>query len=47
MCAHLAARGFRCIDLCDPLYRARDGALWQMDLFFVPDSDPAFESSSY
>jgi FkbM family methyltransferase len=47
MCATLAERGFRCIDLCDPLFRARDGALWQMDLFFVPDSDPAFESNSY
>lgn len=47
MCAYLAGRGFRCIDLCDPLYRARDGALWQMDLFFAPDSDAAFESNSY
>jgi FkbM family methyltransferase len=47
MCAWLGERGFRCIDLCDPLYRPRDGALWQMDLFFVPDSDAAFESNSY
>lgn len=47
MCAWLGERGFRCIDLCDPLYRARDGALWQMDLFFVPASDAAFASNSY
>jgi FkbM family methyltransferase len=47
MCAYLAQRGFRCIDLCDPLYRARDGALWQMDLFFAPDADAAFASNSY
>jgi FkbM family methyltransferase len=47
MCAWLGERGFRCIDLCDPLYRPRDGALWQMDLFFVPGSDAAFESNSY
>lgn len=47
MCAHLGERGFRCIDLCDPLYRARDGALWQMDLFFAPASDAAFQSGSY
>ena len=47
MCDHLAERGFRCIDLCDPLYRPRDGALWQMDLFFAPASDAAFASSSY
>jgi FkbM family methyltransferase len=47
MCAYLAERGFRCIDLCDPLYRARDGALWQMDLFFAPAADAVFASSTY
>lgn len=47
MCAHLEARGFRCIDLCDPLYRPKDGALWQMDLYFVPSSDPVFGSDTY
>ena len=47
MCAWLGERGFRCIDLCDPLYRPRDGALWQMDLFFVPSSDPVFATNSY
>ena len=47
MCRHLEARGFRCIDLCDTLYRAKDGALWQMDLFFAPASDAAFASNSY
>jgi FkbM family methyltransferase len=47
MCAWLAERGFRCIDLCDPLYRRRDGALWQMDLFFAPASHSAFLSNAY
>ena len=47
MCAHLETLGFRCIDLCDPLYRPRDGALWQMHLFFTRDDDPAFSSNSY
>jgi len=47
MCAYLAERGFRCIDLCDPMYRARDGALWQMDLFFAPDSHAVFSSNVY
>jgi len=47
MCAYLAGHGFRCIDLCDPLYRPRDGALWQMDLFFAPASDAVFESNVY
>ena len=47
MCAWLEARGFRCIDLCDPLHRASDGALWQMDLFFVPATDPAFARNAF
>jgi FkbM family methyltransferase len=47
MCRHLEERGFRCIDLCDPLYRVKDGALWQMDLFFAPASDTAFSSNVY
>jgi len=47
MCAWLAERGFRCIDLADPLYRERDGALWQMDLFFAPAAHRAFESNVY
>jgi len=47
MCAYLAERGFRCIDLCDPMYRARDGALWQMDLFFAPASHAVFSSNVY
>ena len=47
MCAWLEARGFRCIDLCDPLHRARDGALWQMDLFFAPAASAAFQSDAY
>ncbi len=47
MCAYLGERSFRCIDLCDPLYRAHDGALWQMDLFFAPAADAAFTINAY
>jgi FkbM family methyltransferase len=47
MCAWLGERGFRCIDLADPLYRERDGALWQMDLFFAPAGDPVFATNVY
>ena len=47
MCAYLEAKGFRCVDICDPLHRARDRALWQFDLFFVPEHDAAFESEEY
>lgn len=47
MSAYLTERGFRCIDLCDPLYRTHDGALWQMDLFFAPAGDAAFATNAY
>lgn len=47
MCGHLEGRGFRCVDLCDPLHRPRDGALWQLDLFFSPAGAEAFRSEAY
>jgi len=47
MCALLAAQGFRCIDLVDPMHRARDGTFWQMDLVFVRATRPEFASVSY
>jgi FkbM family methyltransferase len=47
MCAYLEERGFRPIDMCDPLYRKRDNAFWQVDLFFVPVTRPEFQSNSY
>ena len=47
MCRYLGERGFRCIDLVDPLYRPRDGSFWQMDLVFVRDSRPELAYNSY
>lgn len=47
MCAFLADKGFRMIDLCDPLFRERDGALWQMDFLFIRDNRPEFDSNNY
>ena len=47
MCAWFETRGFRCIDLCDPMHRPLDGAFWQVDLFFIPSENMAFESNSY
>ena len=40
LCGLMAARGFRAIDLSEPLWRSKDGALWQFDLFFVPRHPP-------
>jgi len=47
MCAHLAPLGFRPIDLCEPMYRPKDGAFWQCDMFFARDDRVEFNSNSY
>ncbi|MDP3069239.1 MAG: FkbM family methyltransferase [Opitutaceae bacterium] len=47
LCAWLEARGFRCLDLADPMRRPRDGALWQMDLAFARADHPVFAASGY
>ncbi|MBJ7413898.1 MAG: FkbM family methyltransferase [Niveispirillum sp.] len=47
ICAYMAARGFRVIDMSEPLWRERDRALWQVDLFFVRDDRPEFATNSY
>ena len=47
LCRLLEQRGFRCVDLADPMWRPRDGALWQLDLLFVPASRPEFASNTY
>jgi FkbM family methyltransferase len=47
MCQHLAPLGFRPIDVCDLLYRPKDGAFWQCDMLFVRADRPEFDSSTY
>lgn len=47
LCAFLNERGFRTVDMCDPLWRPADGALWQMDMVFIPASRPEFTNTSY
>jgi hypothetical protein len=42
LCPYLAARGFRCVDVFDVLVRPHDQAFWQMDMVFLPASDPIF-----
>jgi FkbM family methyltransferase len=42
LCSLMAERGFAVIDMSEPLWRSRDSALWQFDLFFVPDTRPEF-----
>ena len=47
MCGYMGGKGFRCIDLCDPVHRPKDGALWQSDLFFLPAAREEFTSNRY
>jgi hypothetical protein len=47
MVAHMRGLGFRCIDICDPLYRPGDGALWQMHLFFIRADHPLFSNPGF
>jgi FkbM family methyltransferase len=42
LCGLMAERGFNVIDMAEPLWRSKDGALWQFDLFFVPATRPEF-----
>lgn len=47
MVDYLEDRGLRCVDLCCPLFRLGDRALWQVDLLFIPDTHPVFARNSY
>ncbi|BFM39491.1 FkbM family methyltransferase [Synechocystis sp. LKSZ1] len=47
MCQYLEQEGFRCIDICDPLFRNQDKALWQFDLFFIPSSSLFFQDNQW
>lgn len=46
-CTYMEARGFRCVDFCDPMHRPGDGAFWQFDLFFIPTNEPTFQRNEY
>lgn len=47
LCAFLAKKGFRCVDLVDLLHRERDSALWQMDIVFISDKWDGFNFPTY
>jgi len=47
MCQYLETKGFRCIDLYDPSYRALDNTFWQMDIVFMKDPRPEFLKNTY
>jgi FkbM family methyltransferase len=47
MSLHMKSLAFRCIDICDPLFRPGDHALWQMHLFFIRADHPLFKNPGF
>ena len=47
ICTELRALGFRAAGIADVLTRPSDGMLWQMDIFFVRSTHPAFENTFF
>ena len=47
ICQLMSEKGFRTVDLSDPLWRSHDNSLWQFDLFFVRADRPEFKFSGY
>ncbi len=47
MVAWMRERGFGVVDASEPLWRARDLCLWQMDLFFAPLTRPEFAANTW
>ena len=44
---HMEARGYRIYDVLPQYYRPRDGALWQMDVFYVRNDSALVASRSW
>ena len=47
MCSFMDQLGFRVVDISEPLWRVRDKAFWQMDMFFVKKNRPEFSCADY
>lgn len=47
MCLELERLGFRCVDMCELLYRDYDFGLWQFDGVFVRDGSPETRHTTY
>ena len=47
LCTLMAARGFRCVDFFDPLYRPHDSSFWQADLAFARNDWPGFNHGAF
>lgn len=47
ICHFLGAKGFRPVDVMEPMFRPKDEALWQMDLVFIRSDREEFQINSY
>lgn len=47
MCQFMDDLGFAVIDISEPMWRTKDNAFWQIDLFFIPKSRPEFSYNRY
>ena len=47
MSLHMKSIGFRCIDMCDPLFRPNDHVLWQFHMIFFRDDHPIWKNVGY
>lgn len=47
MSLHMKSLGFRCVDICDPLFRPKDKSLWQFHMFFIRSDHPVWQSNGY
>jgi len=47
LCVYMEQKGFRCVDLAEPVHRQKDKSFWQVDLFFIPSNNVVFSSNSY
>jgi FkbM family methyltransferase len=47
MCRHMESLGFRLYNIADVMHRAKDGAFWQCDAFFIRSDNPLFKDNQY
>jgi FkbM family methyltransferase len=46
-CKLMAEKGFRCIDMLEPLHRPNDNLFWQVDLIFARSDRPEFSYTGF
>lgn len=47
ICKYMEERGFSVADFSEPLWRDKDGLLWQFDLFFIPSNHPNIQCAQF